>query len=81
MRSRVCVAFAICLIAVPAAAADYFAGKTIDFLIGGDVGGGYDIYARVLSRHLPASSRAILRSFRRTSPAPAAAAPPRSSTA
>jgi tripartite-type tricarboxylate transporter receptor subunit TctC len=53
MRSRACAAVAICLIAAPAAAADYYAGKTIDFLIGGDVGGGYDIYTRVISRHLP----------------------------
>ena len=30
----------------PAPAADFYAGKTIDFVIGGDVGGGYDIYAR-----------------------------------
>ena len=33
-------------------AADFYAGKTIDFVIGGDVGGGYDIYARVVARHL-----------------------------
>jgi tripartite-type tricarboxylate transporter receptor subunit TctC len=36
----------------PAAAADFYAGKTIEFLIGGDVGGGYDIYARAVARHL-----------------------------
>ena len=42
----------ICLPAAPAPAADFYAGKTIDFLIGGDVGGGYDIYARVIARHL-----------------------------
>src|SRR5262249_18175463 len=36
----------------PAIAADYYAGKSIEFLIGGDVGGGYDIYARVIARHL-----------------------------
>jgi Tripartite tricarboxylate transporter family receptor len=53
MRSCACAAVAICLIAAPASAADYYAGKTIDFLVGGDVGGGYDIYARVISRHLP----------------------------
>jgi tripartite-type tricarboxylate transporter receptor subunit TctC len=53
MRSRACVAIAICLIAAPAPAADFYAGKSIDFLIGGDVGGGYDIYVRVISRHLP----------------------------
>jgi tripartite-type tricarboxylate transporter receptor subunit TctC len=41
-----------CLAAAPAWAADFYAGKTIDFIIGGDVGGGYDIYARVVARHL-----------------------------
>ena len=45
-------ATAICLIAAPAPAADYYAGKTIDFIVGSDVGGGYDIYVRVISRHL-----------------------------
>jgi len=39
-------------VANAAHAADFYAGKTIDFLIGGDVGGGYDIYARVIGRHL-----------------------------
>src|SRR3977135_536114 len=41
-----------CVAAARAPAADFYAGKTIDLLIGGDVGGGYDIYARVLARHL-----------------------------
>ena len=41
------------LMASPAPAADFYAGKTIEILIGGDVGGGYDIYARTLARHLP----------------------------
>jgi tripartite-type tricarboxylate transporter receptor subunit TctC len=40
------------LAAYPVNAADFYAGKTIDFVIGGDVGGGYDIYARVVARHL-----------------------------
>jgi tripartite-type tricarboxylate transporter receptor subunit TctC len=40
------------LAAGPVDAADFYAGKTIDFVIGGDVGGGYDIYARVVARHL-----------------------------
>ncbi len=35
-----------------AQAADYYAGKTIEFTVGGDVGGGYDIYARTVARHL-----------------------------
>jgi tripartite-type tricarboxylate transporter receptor subunit TctC len=42
------VAFA----AMPAEAADYYAGKTIEFIVGGDAGGGYDIYARAVARHL-----------------------------
>jgi tripartite-type tricarboxylate transporter receptor subunit TctC len=35
-----------------ARAADFYAGKSIDLVIGADVGGGYDIYARALARHL-----------------------------
>src|SRR5262245_10375486 len=40
------------LTAAPAAAADYYAGKTIELVVGGDAGGGYDIYARAVARHL-----------------------------
>jgi len=40
------------LITGPAAAADYYAGKTIELVVGGDAGGGYDIYARAVARHL-----------------------------
>src|SRR5262249_52637258 len=36
----------------PAAAADYYAGKTIDLVVGNYPGGGFDIYARALGRHL-----------------------------
>jgi tripartite-type tricarboxylate transporter receptor subunit TctC len=54
--SRFCAGLACALVAAtaPAAghAAGFYAGKTIDFLIGGDVGGGYDIYARLIGRHL-----------------------------
>lgn len=35
----------------PAVAQDFYAGRTISFLVGGDVGGGYDIYARAIARH------------------------------
>ena len=35
-----------------ARAADYFTGKTIEMLVGADVGGGYDIYARLVARHM-----------------------------
>src|SRR5262245_36252634 len=38
--------------AAPALAQDYYAGRTIEFIVGGDTGGGYDIYARAVARHL-----------------------------
>src|SRR5258705_9486439 len=40
------------LLTGPAHAADYYAGKTIDLVVGNYPGGGYDIYARALGRHL-----------------------------
>jgi tripartite-type tricarboxylate transporter receptor subunit TctC len=40
-------------VAQGARAADYYSGKTIEMLVGADVGGGYDIYARLVARHLP----------------------------
>lgn len=40
--------------AMPAGAADFYAGKSIDFVIGGNPGGGYDTYARTIARHLSA---------------------------
>jgi tripartite-type tricarboxylate transporter receptor subunit TctC len=46
------VAMIAWLAVAPVRAADFYAGKTVDFIIGGDVGGGYDIYARVVARHL-----------------------------
>ena len=40
-------------LAAPAAhAADFYAGKTINFIIGSDAAGGYDVYARAIARHL-----------------------------
>jgi tripartite-type tricarboxylate transporter receptor subunit TctC len=36
----------------PLCASDYYAGKTIEMIVGGGPGGGYDIYARAVSRHL-----------------------------
>jgi tripartite-type tricarboxylate transporter receptor subunit TctC len=38
-------------LAAPASAAEFFAGKSLDLLIGAPSGGGYDIYARALARH------------------------------
>src|SRR5947208_483878 len=36
---------------VPAKAQDFYAGKTIEILVGSAAGGGFDIYARALARH------------------------------
>jgi tripartite-type tricarboxylate transporter receptor subunit TctC len=36
-----------------AAADDFYAGKTIDLIVGGSAGGGHDAYARTIARHLP----------------------------
>ncbi len=41
------------LVAPAAHAADFYAGKTITFIIGSDAAGGYDVYARAIARHLP----------------------------
>jgi tripartite-type tricarboxylate transporter receptor subunit TctC len=46
-----CVPLA-CVPVQRAAAADFYAGRTIDFEVGADVGGGYDIYARTVARHM-----------------------------
>jgi hypothetical protein len=40
------------LVAAPAAAADYYSGRTIDLVIGSGPAGGYDIYGRALARHI-----------------------------
>jgi tripartite-type tricarboxylate transporter receptor subunit TctC len=53
MRSLLLRTIALAVLATPAAAADYYAGKTIEFVVGADVAGGYDIYARAIARHLP----------------------------
>jgi len=44
-----------CLLAAPAAAqsADFYAGKTLQIVAGTAAGGGHDIFARMLARHLP----------------------------
>ena len=39
-------------LAAPASAQDYFAGKTMEMIVGGGPGGGYDIYARTVARHI-----------------------------
>ena len=34
------------------AQADFYKGKTVDLMIGYSVGGGYDVYARLIARHI-----------------------------
>src|ERR1700674_3580694 len=47
------IAVATMLAAVsPLKAADYFAGKTIELVVGAPPGGGYDIHARAVARHI-----------------------------
>ncbi|MFN3891188.1 MAG: Bug family tripartite tricarboxylate transporter substrate binding protein [Beijerinckiaceae bacterium] len=46
------MAVAATLAAPSAHAQDYYAGKTLTFLVGGNPGGGYDVYARAISRHI-----------------------------
>jgi tripartite-type tricarboxylate transporter receptor subunit TctC len=45
-------AMALLASAAPMRAADYYAGKSIEMIVGGGPGGGYDIYARAVARHL-----------------------------
>jgi tripartite-type tricarboxylate transporter receptor subunit TctC len=40
------------LVAQAQSAADFYKGRNVDLLIGYSVGGGYDIYARTIARHL-----------------------------
>lgn len=46
-------------LAIPAqgmaqSAADFFKGRTVDILVGHGAGGGYDVYTRVMARHMAA---------------------------
>ena len=54
MLPRICafhLALAAGLTPAPALAADSYAGKTIELIVGAPPGGGYDIYARAVARH------------------------------
>ena len=48
----VCAIVLIVGAALPAGAADFYAGKTINFVVGTDVGGGFSIYARTIGKYL-----------------------------
>ena len=50
--------FALC--AHPAAAEDFYAGKTVVINVGSAAGGSYDLYARMVARHIPGSEISII---------------------
>jgi tripartite-type tricarboxylate transporter receptor subunit TctC len=60
MRKSVALGLAIGALGLAAAslgapsaqAADFYAGKTINLIVGADAAGGYDVYARAIARHL-----------------------------
>ena len=55
---------------------DFYRGRTLTVLISYSVGGGYDLYARLLAHYLGGTFPAIRMSCRKTCRAPAACAPP-----
>lgn len=57
MRQLAAIGLGIVALAAPAGAraqsvADFYKGKTVSILVGYSAGGGYDIYARAISRHM-----------------------------
>ena len=44
---------AFAALASPVHATDYYAGRTITFMVGTDTGGGFSIYARAIAKYLP----------------------------
>ncbi len=63
MRFLVAMAFATCVLAMPArandkAVADFYAGKTFTVTVGFSAGGIFDLYARILAPISGRTSRA-----------------------
>jgi tripartite-type tricarboxylate transporter receptor subunit TctC len=52
IRSLAAVALALGAASSAGAQASFYKGKTVDIYIGYSVGGGYDLYARMLARHI-----------------------------
>jgi tripartite-type tricarboxylate transporter receptor subunit TctC len=44
---------ALALATTPAAAQDFYRGRSVNLIVGNATGGGYDAYARLLARHMP----------------------------
>lgn len=53
MRLAILIAVSLSAHSSDASVTDFFAGKTISLVIGADVGGGFDAYARAVARQLP----------------------------
>jgi len=52
-RNAACLIVAALAVAPkPAAADDFYAGKTVNFIVGTDVAGGFALYARLIAKHL-----------------------------
>src|ERR1700744_5959589 len=66
-RTIIASAFVTLATIASAPAADYYAGKTIEMVVGGDVGGGYDIYARTVARrlgaHIPGNPAVVVKNM------------------
>src|SRR3982751_7065676 len=52
MRRAWTIGLALAALAVSAWGQDFYKGRTVELYIGYSVGGGYDIYARLLARHM-----------------------------
>jgi tripartite-type tricarboxylate transporter receptor subunit TctC len=68
LRSRTIAA--VCLLLIGASGAwanDFYAGKTIEMIVGSDVGGGYDIYTRTIARnigrHIPGNPTVVVKNM------------------
>ena len=52
MRRAISLAVLVAASASAQAPAEFYKGRTVELYIGYSVGGGYDVYARLLARHL-----------------------------
>jgi tripartite-type tricarboxylate transporter receptor subunit TctC len=50
---RLSVLLAVAILCIqPSAAQDFYAGKTVNIVVGSAPGGSYDLYARIVGRHI-----------------------------
>ena len=55
IKNAIALSFALAALASPAraqSAEDFYRGKTVTILVGFTAGGGYDLYARLVGRHI-----------------------------